>query len=129
MNDSIQLEGVVALPIEVNKYTHLKKLEIDFVVVDLVCLHNTILGRPYLEDLYTLNLHRTPLYETLDTHRGQNSVILLDDGPYLLFSSVQEDWGERHASSFNNWEGIQGGVQSEPIFELEEVVLNLEQAY
>lgn len=49
--DSVQAEGAVSLPVEVGEYPCLAKVIMEFVVVDLECTHNVIMGRLFLEDL------------------------------------------------------------------------------
>lgn len=49
--DSMQVEEVVPLPIEVSEYPRLVKLSMDFMVVDLDYTHNAIMSRLALEDL------------------------------------------------------------------------------
>ncbi|CAH9086678.1 unnamed protein product [Cuscuta epithymum] len=49
--DSIDAEGVITLVVEFGDGSHRAKLEVEFVVVNLDCAHNIILGRPALEDL------------------------------------------------------------------------------
>lgn len=49
--DSVQAKGAVTLLVEVGKYPQLMKLDLDFVVVNLNCTHNIVMGRPVLEDL------------------------------------------------------------------------------
>ncbi|XP_031097005.1 uncharacterized protein LOC116001256 [Ipomoea triloba] len=44
--DMIHPEGVVALPVEVRVYPRVLKVEMEFIVVNLACVHNVILGRP-----------------------------------------------------------------------------------
>lgn len=49
--DSIQPEGKIRLPTEIGEYHNLRKIDLDFLVVDVDCVQNIILGRPALEDL------------------------------------------------------------------------------
>ncbi|XP_031120832.1 uncharacterized protein LOC116024068 [Ipomoea triloba] len=49
--DSVESEGSIRLSIEIGIYPNLRNVEMEFVVVDLSCSHNMILGRPNLEDL------------------------------------------------------------------------------
>ncbi|XP_031107348.1 uncharacterized protein LOC116012024 [Ipomoea triloba] len=52
--DSVESEGSIRLPVEIGTYPNLRSIEMEFVVVDLSCSHNMILGRPGLEDLGAL---------------------------------------------------------------------------
>ncbi|XP_031108658.1 uncharacterized protein LOC116013145 [Ipomoea triloba] len=52
--DSIESEGSIRLPVEIGTFPNLRSIEMEFVVVDLSCSHNMILGRPGLEDLGAL---------------------------------------------------------------------------
>ncbi|XP_019171076.1 PREDICTED: uncharacterized protein LOC109166638 [Ipomoea nil] len=52
--DSIEAEGSVTLPVEIGNYPDIQKLDMKFIVVDLACSHNAILGRPGLDDLGAL---------------------------------------------------------------------------
>ncbi|XP_019184278.1 PREDICTED: uncharacterized protein LOC109179169 [Ipomoea nil] len=52
--DSVEAEGSITLPVEVGSYPDVQKLNMKFIVVDLVCSHNAILDRPSLEDLGAL---------------------------------------------------------------------------
>ncbi|XP_019153539.1 PREDICTED: uncharacterized protein LOC109150017 [Ipomoea nil] len=52
--DSVEAEGSITLPIEIGSYPSVQKLDMKFIVVDLACSHNAILGRPGLEDLRAL---------------------------------------------------------------------------
>ncbi|VFQ67525.1 unnamed protein product [Cuscuta campestris] len=49
--DSIEAEGVIAVPVIVGDGAHKAKLKMEFMVVSINCAHNMILGRPGLEDL------------------------------------------------------------------------------
>ncbi|VFQ80843.1 unnamed protein product [Cuscuta campestris] len=49
--DSIEAEGVIAVPVIVGDGAHKAKLKMEFMVVSINCTHNMILGRPGLEDL------------------------------------------------------------------------------
>ncbi|VFQ88365.1 unnamed protein product, partial [Cuscuta campestris] len=49
--DSIEAEGVIAVPVIVGDGAHKAKLKMEFMVVSINCAHNMILGRPDLEDL------------------------------------------------------------------------------
>ncbi|XP_031102019.1 uncharacterized protein LOC116005926 [Ipomoea triloba] len=52
--DSIESEGSICLPVEIGTFPNLRSIDMEFVVVDLSCSHNMILGRPRLEDLGAL---------------------------------------------------------------------------
>ncbi|XP_019163610.1 PREDICTED: uncharacterized protein LOC109159953 [Ipomoea nil] len=52
--DSVEAEGSITLPVEIGSYPDVQKLSMKFIVVNLACLHNAILGRPGLEDLGAL---------------------------------------------------------------------------
>ncbi|XP_019184992.1 PREDICTED: uncharacterized protein LOC109179971 [Ipomoea nil] len=52
--DSVETEGSIVLPVEVGTYPDVQKLDMKFIVFDLACFHNAILGRPGLEDLGAL---------------------------------------------------------------------------
>ncbi|CAH9058198.1 unnamed protein product [Cuscuta europaea] len=47
----IEAEGTIQLMVEIGDETHKASLRMTFVVVDIKCAHNAILGRPGLEDL------------------------------------------------------------------------------
>ncbi|XP_019183802.1 PREDICTED: uncharacterized protein LOC109178721 [Ipomoea nil] len=49
--DSVEAEGSITLPVEIGSYPDVQRLSMKFIVVDLACSHNAILGRPGLEDL------------------------------------------------------------------------------
>ncbi|VFQ87547.1 unnamed protein product [Cuscuta campestris] len=49
--DSIEAEGVIAVPVIIGDGAHKPKLKMEFMVVSINCAHNMILGRPVLEDL------------------------------------------------------------------------------
>ena len=49
--NSIETEGSITLPVEVDTSLHTKKWEAEFVIDRLNCAHKIILGRPALEDL------------------------------------------------------------------------------
>lgn len=44
--DTIQNEGSIHLPVDVGTFPLVQKVEMDFVVVNIACVHNVILGRP-----------------------------------------------------------------------------------
>ncbi|XP_031108414.1 uncharacterized protein LOC116012880 [Ipomoea triloba] len=44
--DMVHPEGMVVLPVEVGVYPKILKVEMEFIVVNLACVHNVILGRP-----------------------------------------------------------------------------------
>ncbi|XP_031116523.1 uncharacterized protein LOC116020181 [Ipomoea triloba] len=52
--NSIELEGSIRLSVEIGTFPNLRSIDMEFVVVDLSCSHNMILGRPELEDLGAL---------------------------------------------------------------------------
>lgn len=52
--DSIESEGSIKLSIELGTYPNVRKIEMEFIVVDMAYSHNMILGRPGLEDLGAL---------------------------------------------------------------------------
>ncbi|XP_019194876.1 PREDICTED: uncharacterized protein LOC109188702 [Ipomoea nil] len=52
--DSVEAEGSITLPVEIGSYPDVQKLNMKFIVVNLACSHNAILGRPGLEDLGAL---------------------------------------------------------------------------
>ncbi|XP_019162234.1 PREDICTED: uncharacterized protein LOC109158509 [Ipomoea nil] len=52
--DSVEAEGSITLPVEIGSYPDVQKLSMKFIVVDLACSHNAILGRLGLEDLGAL---------------------------------------------------------------------------
>ncbi|XP_031124240.1 uncharacterized protein LOC116026954 [Ipomoea triloba] len=52
--DSIESEGSIRLPVEIETFPNLRSIDMEFVVVNLSCSHNMILGRPGLEDLGAL---------------------------------------------------------------------------
>lgn len=52
--DSIEAEGSIKLLVKLCTYPNVTTLEMEFVVVQLECSHNVILGRPGLEDLGAL---------------------------------------------------------------------------
>ncbi|XP_019195711.1 PREDICTED: uncharacterized protein LOC109189555 [Ipomoea nil] len=52
--DSVEAEGSITLPVEIGSYPDVQKLSMKFIVINLVCSHNAILGRPGLEDLGAL---------------------------------------------------------------------------
>ncbi|XP_019161771.1 PREDICTED: uncharacterized protein LOC109158277 [Ipomoea nil] len=52
--DSVEAEESITLLVEVGSYPSVQKLDMKFIVVDLTCSHNAILGRPGLEDLGAL---------------------------------------------------------------------------
>ncbi|XP_019172919.1 PREDICTED: uncharacterized protein LOC109168362 [Ipomoea nil] len=52
--DSVEAEGSITLPVEIGSYPNAQQLSMKFIVVDLACSHNDILGRPGLEDLGAL---------------------------------------------------------------------------
>ncbi|XP_019159714.1 PREDICTED: uncharacterized protein LOC109156332 [Ipomoea nil] len=52
--DSVETEGSITLPVEIGTYPDVQQLSMKFIVVDLACSHNAILGRPGLEDLGAL---------------------------------------------------------------------------
>ncbi|XP_019173004.1 PREDICTED: uncharacterized protein LOC109168436 [Ipomoea nil] len=54
MGDSVEAEGSITLPVEIGSYPDVQKLDMKFIVVNLACSHNAILGRPGLEDLGAL---------------------------------------------------------------------------
>ncbi|CAH9083530.1 unnamed protein product [Cuscuta europaea] len=49
--DSIDAEGTIVLPVEVGDGPRHAQIDMEFMVVNLQCAHNLILGRPALEDL------------------------------------------------------------------------------
>ncbi|XP_019175766.1 PREDICTED: uncharacterized protein LOC109171091 [Ipomoea nil] len=49
--DTIETEGSIVLPVEVGNPPHVKKVDMEFLVVRIVCAHNLILGRPGLAAL------------------------------------------------------------------------------
>lgn len=49
--DTIQPEGNIRLPVEVGTFPRVRKVDMDFVVVNLSCVHNVILGRPGISQL------------------------------------------------------------------------------
>ncbi|VFQ90866.1 unnamed protein product, partial [Cuscuta campestris] len=49
--DIIELEGSIKLDIIIGEHPKVRHMRMDFVVVDIKCAHNAILGRPGLEDL------------------------------------------------------------------------------
>ncbi|VFQ70687.1 unnamed protein product [Cuscuta campestris] len=49
--DIIEPEGSIKLDIIIGKHPMVRYMRMDFVVVDIKCTHNAILGRPGLEDL------------------------------------------------------------------------------
>ncbi|XP_019189544.1 PREDICTED: uncharacterized protein LOC109183972 [Ipomoea nil] len=53
-SDSVEAEGSITLPVEIGSYPDVQKLDMKFIVVDVTCSHNAILGRPGLEDLGAL---------------------------------------------------------------------------
>ncbi|XP_031116910.1 uncharacterized protein LOC116020581 [Ipomoea triloba] len=54
--DSIETEGSVVLPVEIGASPNTSKINMEFIVVKLICAHNIILGRPALEDLKAIIL-------------------------------------------------------------------------
>ncbi|XP_019172915.1 PREDICTED: uncharacterized protein LOC109168357 [Ipomoea nil] len=52
--DSVKAEWSITLPVEIDSYPDVQKLDMKFIVVDLTCSHNAILGRLGLEDLVAL---------------------------------------------------------------------------
>ncbi|XP_019179294.1 PREDICTED: uncharacterized protein LOC109174517 [Ipomoea nil] len=52
--DSVEAEGSITLPVEVGSYPDVQKLSMKFIMVNLACSYNAILGRPGLEDLGAL---------------------------------------------------------------------------
>ncbi|XP_019150581.1 PREDICTED: uncharacterized protein LOC109147378 [Ipomoea nil] len=52
--DSVEAEGSITLLVEIGSYPDVQKLDMKFIVVNLTCSHNAILGRPGLEDLGAL---------------------------------------------------------------------------
>lgn len=49
--DTIQPEGSIRFPMEVRTFPRVRKVEMDFVVVNLTCVHNIILGCPGIAQL------------------------------------------------------------------------------
>ncbi|VFQ89882.1 unnamed protein product [Cuscuta campestris] len=49
--DIIELEGSIKPDVIIGEHPKVRHLKMDFVVVDIKCAHNAILGRPGLEDL------------------------------------------------------------------------------
>ncbi|XP_019197081.1 PREDICTED: uncharacterized protein LOC109190936 [Ipomoea nil] len=49
--DTIETEGSIVLPVEVGNPPHVKKVDMEFLVVRIVCAHEFILGRPGLAAL------------------------------------------------------------------------------
>ncbi|XP_019150965.1 PREDICTED: uncharacterized protein LOC109147762 [Ipomoea nil] len=43
---TIEPEGMIRLPVEVGTYPRVSKADMEFIVVNLACVHNVILGRP-----------------------------------------------------------------------------------
>ncbi|XP_031108522.1 uncharacterized protein LOC116012997 [Ipomoea triloba] len=52
--DSIETEGSINLEVEIGIAPHVKRWEVEFVVVKIECAHNIILDRPALEDLRSI---------------------------------------------------------------------------
>ncbi|XP_031097184.1 uncharacterized protein LOC116001447 [Ipomoea triloba] len=52
--DSIETEGSISLEVEIGTQPHVRRWEVEFVVVKIECAHNIILGRPALEDLRSI---------------------------------------------------------------------------
>ncbi|XP_019158822.1 PREDICTED: uncharacterized protein LOC109155651 [Ipomoea nil] len=52
--DSVEAEGSITLPVDIGGHPDVQRLSIKFIVVNLACSHNAILGRPGLEDLGAL---------------------------------------------------------------------------
>ncbi|XP_031090959.1 uncharacterized protein LOC115995952 [Ipomoea triloba] len=52
--DSIETEGSINLEVEIGTAPHVKRWEVEFVVVKIECAHNIILDRPALEDLRSI---------------------------------------------------------------------------
>ncbi|XP_019179714.1 PREDICTED: uncharacterized protein LOC109174927 [Ipomoea nil] len=49
--DSIETEGSITLEVQIGTPPHVKRWEVEFVLVKISCTHNVILGRPTLDDL------------------------------------------------------------------------------
>ncbi|XP_019157170.1 PREDICTED: uncharacterized protein LOC109153761 [Ipomoea nil] len=49
--DTIEIEGSIVLPVEIGSPPHVRKVDMQFLVVRIVCAHNLILGRPGLAGL------------------------------------------------------------------------------
>lgn len=63
------------LLVEVGEYPYLKKIGVDFVVIDLNCTHNVILGRLALEDLEGCDIYRALGHEIHNANKSQNNPV------------------------------------------------------
>ncbi|XP_019159667.1 PREDICTED: uncharacterized protein LOC109156267 [Ipomoea nil] len=49
--DTAEQEGLIRLPVEVGTYLRVMKVDMEFIVVNLACVHNVILGRPGISQI------------------------------------------------------------------------------
>ncbi|XP_031111915.1 uncharacterized protein LOC116015888 [Ipomoea triloba] len=126
--DSIETEGSISLEVEIGTQPHVKRWEVEFVVVKSECAHNIILGRPALEDLRSIISMehlclKFPTPTGVGVARGDQKV------SRSCYLKACRQIGKRdlqvHTIGEKALQGEEGRPRAEPIVETEEVVLDL----
>ncbi|XP_031090958.1 uncharacterized protein LOC115995951 [Ipomoea triloba] len=126
--DSIEAEGSINLEVEIGDLPHVKRWEVEFVIVRLGGAHNIILGRPALEDLRcVISMEhlclKFPTPTGVGTARGDQKV------SRSCYLKACRQIGSRdlqvHTIAEKALQGEENRPRAEPIVETEDVVLDL----
>ncbi|XP_019153684.1 PREDICTED: uncharacterized protein LOC109150223 [Ipomoea nil] len=125
---SIETEGSITLEVQIGTPPHVKKWEVEFVVVKINCAHNIILDRPSLEDLRCIISMehlclKFPTPTGVDVARGGQKII---QSCYLkACRQITKKDLQVHTVTEKALREEENPPRAEPAVETEEVILDL----